>query len=117
MKFEKILPDYEKSIEVYSNESEEMLDETFASTIKIKSLKQIGSGGQATVFKSTLTTSREKLTLVDKLYKVFNNKQMANNKFREMYKEFRIGCYLKHSGIVEYKYFIRMNSPKLGSNE
>jgi hypothetical protein len=39
MKFEKILPDYEKTIEVYSNESEEMLDETFASTIKIKSLK------------------------------------------------------------------------------
>ena len=52
MKFEKILPNYEKTIEVYSNESEEMLDENFASTIKIKSLKQIGSGGQATVFKS-----------------------------------------------------------------
>lgn len=51
------------------------------------------------------------------MHKVLNNKQMCLDKFREMYKEFRIGCLLKHTGIVEYKYFIRCDSPKLGAKE
>jgi len=42
---------------------------------------------------------------------------MATEKFREMYKEFQIGCTLRHIGIVKYKYFIRRNSPKNGQRE
>ena len=34
-----------------------------------------------------------------------------------MHKEYMIGCKLKHKGIVDYQYFIRCDSPKLGSKE
>jgi len=51
------------------------------------------------------------------MHRVFNNEQMALDKFREMYKEFRIGCGLRHVGIVEYKYFIRCDSPRVGQKE
>jgi hypothetical protein len=37
---------------------------------------------------------------VDKMHKVYNNPEMAVEKFVEMYKEFRIGCMLKHPAIV-----------------
>ena len=51
------------------------------------------------------------------MHKVYNNKHMEKLKFREMYKEFKIGCMLKNPGIVEYFYFIRCDSKKLGSVE
>jgi hypothetical protein len=81
-------------------------------------LSHLGSGGQADVFKCILTTARDvDIICVDKVYKVFNNVQMCVDKFREMYKEFRIGCCLRHQGIVEYKYFLRHDSKRLGHKE
>ena len=59
----------------------------------------------------------ENTICVDKCHKVFNNLDISIDKFREMYKEFRIGCQLKNQNIVEYKYFIRQDSPKLGHKE
>ena len=59
----------------------------------------------------------ENTICVDKCHKVFNNLDISIDKFREMYKEFRIGCCLRHVGIVEYKYFIRCDSPKAGKIE
>lgn len=92
-----------------------MLDDSFAETVKIKSLHHLGTGGQAEVYKCQLTTSIDEEALcVDKCYRVYNNEQIAVDKFREMYREFRIGCCLRHIGIVEYKYFIRCDSPVKG---
>jgi hypothetical protein len=42
--------------------------------------------------------------------KVFNNEKIAGDVFKEMYKEYIIGCALAHSGIVKYLYFVRMSS-------
>jgi hypothetical protein len=42
---------------------------------------------------------------------------MNHTKFREMYKEFRMGCYLDHPGIVKYKYFLRQDSKENGPLE
>ena len=85
--------------------------------VKIENKMQIGSGGQAVVFECKFTSESGQLICVDKLQKVFNNETIANQKFREMYKEFRIGCSLKHPGIVDYLYFIRCDSAKYGQKE
>lgn len=101
MKFKHIKPNYNKKIEVYNSIDEQMLDDDFASNFRIKSLKQIGSGGQADVYKCELATSIDETQIcVDKMHKVYNNPEMAIEKFREMYKEFKIGCMLKHPAIV-----------------
>jgi hypothetical protein len=50
------------------------------------------------------------LSCVDKMKKIFNNEKIAEEVFSEMYKEFKIGCALAHSGIVKYLYFVRMFS-------
>ena len=42
---------------------------------------------------------------------------MNAQKFREMYKEFKIGCLLKHPLIVSYMYFLRQDSKRLGPKE
>lgn len=38
-------------------------------------------------------------------------------KFREMFKEFRIGCELDHPNIVKYHYFLRRQTPSLKQHE
>jgi serine/threonine protein kinase len=83
----------------------------------MKSLNSLGKGGQAEVFRCFLRTMRETCVCVDKVVKIHNNERMAVKHFRMMYKEFRIGCCLKHPGIVDYKYFIRCNSPSVGQRQ
>jgi len=39
--------------------------------------------------------------------KVLRNPELEEKSFREMYREFSIGCTLDHPGIVSYKYFVR----------
>jgi serine/threonine protein kinase len=83
----------------------------------MKNLTHLGSGGQADVYKCVLTAGPDSIVCVAKTVKVFNNQDIAVSKFREMYKEFRIGCCLSHPGIVDYKYFIRQDSQRLGPKE
>jgi serine/threonine protein kinase len=79
---------------------------------------QLGKGGQAEVFRCSLTTLRDStLDCVDKCLKITNNERMTIRHFKQMYKEFRIGCCLRNPGIVEYKYFIRRDSPSMGQRE
>ena len=119
MRFEHVKPDLEKHLEVYSYKSQgQMVEASFANSIKIATKKQIGAGGQAAVFECLFSCESEQATLcVDKLHKVFNNEQITNQKFQEMYKEFMIGCSLQHPGVVRYLYFIRQNSRKHGAKE
>lgn len=51
LKFQQIEPTYDLKVEAYSDSQESMLAPDFATSIKIKSIKQIGCGGQANVFK------------------------------------------------------------------
>ena len=44
---------------------------------------------------------------VDKLKKVYNNPEISEKVFSDMYREFSIGSTLDHPGIVQYKYFVR----------
>lgn len=91
-------PEWDLQIEVFDEESnDERLIKEFAETFEIKHLSHMGSGGQADVYKCILNNAKEhEMICVDKVNKVFNNEQMAVNKFREMFKEFRIGCCLRH---------------------
>jgi len=44
------------------------------------------------VYKVLFQILKDETTCVDKMHKVYNNKTICSQKFKEMYKEFRIGC-------------------------
>ena len=116
----KIQPSWELPIEVYDEVSGyNMIDRQFTNSIKIRTLAHIGSGGQAKVYKSQLTTQNytEGIICVCKMISVLNNEPLAAQTFQQMFKEFSIGCKLRHPGIIEYMYFVRRDSPKMGKRE
>ena len=49
---------------------------------------------------------------VDKMRKVYNNKELAHEVMKDMYSEFCIARDIVHPNIVQYKYFMRKFDPK-----
>ena len=65
--------------------------ENFASTLKLRRIKQLGSGTQGEVFLSEITAAGKLFTCVIKLRKVLNNDQLTESIFINMFREFEIG--------------------------
>lgn len=93
------------------------MPESFSDGLKIRRLKQLGSGGQANVFLCQLQAKSKTIVCVDKLRRVYNNLEMSEQVFKDMYREFSIGCTLNHPGIVEYKYFVRQSASRTKDEE
>ena len=74
-------------------------------SLDIKKQAQLGSGAQGDVYKVRIKGMRG--NYVDKMRKVYNNKQLAESVLYDMYSEFCIAKDLCHENIVEYKYFMR----------
>jgi hypothetical protein len=111
MKFEDREPDYSKWVEVFTRDHcETACPPAYANGVKIELKKQIGQGGQAAVYDCVLRTETGLQNCVTKLQKVFNNAALCAEKYREMYKEFRIGVALKHPNVISYVSFVRMDS-------
>ena len=69
------------------------------------------------MFRSSLKLPERTLSCVDKVVEVSGASSALTEKFREMYKEFRIGCELDHPNIVNYHYFLRRQTPSLNQHE
>lgn len=87
-------------MQIWSGPRDKKLD-----TIDIKIKKQIGSGGSATVNQVRITGMKGEH--VDKMCRIYNNKDLAQIKTSQLYSEFCIAKDLLHPSIVQYKYFVR----------
>lgn len=92
--------DYSLNTQVFNGPNEKPKKE-----LDIKKQAQLGSGSQGDVYKVRIKGMRG--SYVDKMRKVHNNKQLADQVLSDMYSEFCIAKDLCHPNIVEYKYFMR----------
>ena len=63
----------------------------FEATLKIRRIKQLGSGTQGEVFLSEIQAAGKKFTCVIKLRKILNNDALCREIFVGMFREFEIG--------------------------
>lgn len=81
------------------------LNQAPETNLDIKVLKKIGSGSQSEVFKVRMKGHTGRF--VDKMKKILNNDELAENIMNLMFREFYLGKNLTHPSLIEYKYFFR----------
>ena len=92
------------NLQIFNGPSEEP-----RSDLPIRRIKQLGSGAQGDVFQVKIRGVPGKF--VDKVRKIYNNAQLADQTMRDMYDEFHIAKALVHPAIIQYKYFMRKYDP------
>ena len=100
------LLDFKIKSQVFGPNGKPVAD-TFSKSLKIRRIKQLGSGTQGEVFLSEISASETSFTCVIKLRKVLNNDRLSESIFISMFREFEIGRQLSHPGIIKNLYFVR----------
>ena len=104
-KIEQLL-DLSKTIQVFKSDGKPA-DPQFTNSLRIRRIKQLGSGTQGEVFLSEISANNKKFTCVIKLRKILNNDRLCESIFLNMFREFEIGRQLSHPNIIKNLYYVR----------
>ena len=100
------LLDLSKSAQVFGPDGKPTASD-FSESLRIRRIKQLGSGTQGEVFLSEIEASGKKFTCVIKLRKILNNDNLCKDIFVSMFREFEIGRQLSHPNIIKNLYYVR----------